>query len=419
MPSSYTADDVRAELQDLWALLRLAQAGSAQNSTPLSRYRFIDGGTTAPAASQNGAIGSPFSTITKFMNAIGVGTSAADSQAVFLGKPTPCLNGYTETVTFPSRRNTEIRADSAAINGAMLVTGNAVWANTAAAGGVAPTTAAVVLIHNVLFSGTGTFTDDGTVVGEVIISGDETDLAGIGGAFTATGCTDLNFLIMDQGTLNSTLTSTATATGLTLETISSNLNGAVVCKNIVANLTFFNGNITVASAAAGGAPFFHGCTFATSPVLTGGAGTIANFDGTSWFNFLRAGGTLSTCIVLVAGGYSGGPVAGANLTNANVSVGLNGTGATAGFTTGGNWYTLPAATLTGAHTVTLLTGAGELPGDTILITRNDVTANTYTVINGGGGGGNVGVLPINVKGSILAEFNGTNWVLAEGGSDFT
>lgn len=418
--SSISVDDLRAELGDLWALLRLSQAGTAQNSKPLSRYRYVDGGTSTPAAQQNGASGTPFSTIGAFMTAIGVGVSAADSQATFLGKPTPCLNGYTENVTFPSRRNTELRADSTGLpQGALVVTGNLVWANTAAAGGVAPTTAAGVMIHNILFSGTGTFTDDGTVASIVVISSDEfTNGPGITGAVIATG-TDIASFNLIGASCAAAVTSTANATGFVLQNIGGNVSGNVVAKSVAgANGASFGGNITVASNANGGTPTFASTTFNGACVLTGGAGTIAKFDSPSWVSFLRNGGTLSSCIALVQGGYSGGPVVGAALSaangiNGNVSVGLNGTGASAAFTSGGNWYTVPAATLTGNRTVTLLTGAGELKGDTILITRVDATANTLTVANGGGGGGNVAILPISVKGSVLAEFDGTNWVLAE------
>lgn len=419
--SSISVDDLRAELGDLWALLRLSQAGTAQNSKPLSRYRYIDGGTSTPAAQQNGASGTPFSTIAAFMTAIGVGVSAADSQATFLGKPTPALNGYTENVTFPSRRNTELRADSIGLpQGALLVTGNLVWANTAAAGGVAPTTLAGVITHNILFSGTGTFTDDGLVLSAISITGDELiNGPGITGAVTATGSTAIVSFNVINSALASSFTSTATATGAILQVVAGTVTGNVVAKNVTgANGALFGGNITVASNANGGAPIFNLTSFTNATTLTGGAGTIAKFDSVSWFSFLRNGGVLSSCIALVQGGYSGGPVVGAALNaangiNGNVSVGLNGTGASAAFTTGGNWYTVPAATLTGNRTVTLLTGAGELKGDTILITRVDATANTLTVANGGGGGGNVAVLPISVKGSVLAEFDGTNWVLAE------
>lgn len=419
--SSISVDDLRAQLQDLWALLRLSQAGTAQNSKPLSRYRYIDGGTSTPAAQQNGASGTPFSTIGAFMTAIGVGVSAADSQATFLGKPTPCLAGYTENVTFPSRRNVELRADSCGLpQGALVVTGNLVWANTAAAGGVAPTTAAGVLVHDILFTGTATFTDDGTVASVIAFTNDEiTNGAGVTGAVTATGSTDIASINLINSSFASTLTSTATATGAVIQVFGGNITSAVVAKAVSGSPgASFGGNITVASSANGGSATFVGTTFPNATTLTGGAATVATFDSASWFSFLRNGGVLSSCIALVQGGYNGGPVVGAALSaangiNGNVSVGLDGTGASAAFTSGGNWYTVPTATLTGNRTVTLLTGAGEKKGDTILITRVDATANTLTVANGGGGGGNVAVLPISVKGSVLAEFDGTNWVLAE------
>jgi hypothetical protein len=119
--------------------------------------------------------------------------------------------------------------------------------------------------------------------------------------------------------------------------------------------------------------------------------------------------------VLVVGGYSGASVEGAALAAASTSVSLNGTGATAGFTgeNSGNHYSTASVTPT---SVTLLTGGGELEGDTLLISRTASVAADLAVVNGGVGAGTIGTIPTGTRGFVLARFDGTNWVFAEGGS---
>ena len=65
---------------------------------------------------------------------------------------------------------------------------------------------------------------------------------------------------------------------------------------------------------------------------------------------------------------------GSDLTNADVTITV----------AQGKWRKLPATTLSAGHTVTLST-TGAVAGDQIEITRLDVTANTYAVIDGGTG----------------------------------
>jgi hypothetical protein len=413
-----TLAQVNRRLGDLEELIRIAMAGGGGGGgadVPFSRFKWIDGGTTATG--HNGSIAQPYSTISQFLAAIPVSATAGDSQAMIVGAVTPSVAGYVEPLAVPAYRNIEIKAENLNFAGGSSLTGNIAWANVAGTNH-APTTIAFLVLHNVSQTGNITITDD-VVVSEVFLINDEWQGLGLTGNITAN--TTTNFLALNL--LNYSVTGTINC--------GSTANSAAM---IATNGIFSGGPITVKSLTAVGCQFaesinfgsavtakFTGCQFTGSPVITGGNATTSTvlMDGPSWKSFQENGGTVATGIAMVIGGYSGGAVAGQVLTNANVSVGLNGTGATAGFTGGGNWYSLNAATLTGAHTVTLLTGAGELPGDTILITRVDDTANTYTVINGGVGGGNIAVLPANVKGSCLASFNGVNWVLADGGSDFT
>jgi hypothetical protein len=415
-------------IQDLYELLYLSRAAAAAASNPLSRLKWIDGGTTTPAANANGAIGTPYSSFSNFLTAIGVGTSAADSSQPIVGMCSPALNGYTENLVVPSRRNVLLKGQAfAAATLSSIITGNATWNNSVAGGGVAPSVFASFGLVDLVLSGNFTLTDDGTTASELFFT--STVLGGlnplIGGNLVATGATALAAANFSGSGVAGALTSTANATGCAVTGLGSTFGGAVVAKSVTGIGGLFLGNITVGSAAAGGSvTTFLGSTFKNSPVLTGGAGTIVTFDGDAWNSFRENGGTLVTCIAVAVGGYNGAAIPGAALSaangiNTNVSVGINGTGASAAFVSGGNWYTCPTATLTGNRTVTLLTGAGEKAGDTILISRVDATANTLTVVNGGIGGGNVGVLPVNLKGSILAAFDGTNWGLAQGGSDFT
>jgi len=75
-------------------------------------------------------------------------------------------------------------------------------------------------------------------------------------------------------------------------------------------------------------------------------------------------------------------IPGNGLTDADLTVSLDGGGATsAGFVNGGNWYTLGPATLTMPRSLTL-DGSGAKPGSELTITRLDVSANTYTIIDG-------------------------------------
>jgi len=89
---------------------------------------------------------------------------------------------------------------------------------------------------------------------------------------------------------------------------------------------------------------------------------------------------------------------GADLTNADATITI----------AQGGWRVLSAATLTANRAVTL-SPTGARAGDEVLITRLDATAFTFTIVNGGAGGGNVVVLPVSQTGFCRAYFDGTNW----------
>jgi len=139
----------------------------------------------------------------------------------------------------------------------------------------------------------------------------------------------------------------------------------------------------------------------------GGAGTLAIlppgrlsfadlwFDGTDWK--VAALGALSSPI--------SGLIAGTALTDAAATV----------VPGGGNWYTMPAATLTTDRVITLGT-AGALSGDEMVISRVDVTGHQLSVANGGAGAGTLAVLPGGSQGWVRARFDGTNWIFVAASS---
>lgn len=387
--------------------------GAGASAVPLSRQRFIDGDTAQSGL--NGAAAEPFATIGQFTTARDAdNVSIAAATSNFVGWIMPKIGGYTEDIAFPAYASTELRADSVSLVGGTVVTGNATWANS---GGDFAASAAVVALHNVTVSGDFTVTDDGGAPNSVvIIGGDESSSAVIGGDFNSSTTTHLaSVAFMNAqclGDLTAGIATTSAQVGLTDSSVIGSISAnALVCQR--SNLQ----SPAIGVRDGGGGAVFLSTTFlgacVLKSVLSGGAG-VASFDGPSWSSFREKGGTRFTgTAVLVKGGYSGGAVEGAALTAASTSVSLNGTGATAGFTgeNSGNHYTTSNGTPT---TVTLKTGGGELPGDTILITKTDLGANVVAVKNNAGG--QIASIPTLAKGFVLAQFNGSDWVFASGGS---
>jgi hypothetical protein len=120
-------------------------------------------------------------------------------------------------------------------------------------------------------------------------------------------------------------------------------------------------------------------------------------------------GDTSTDDTLTCLSASGGPTGrwlevrmpdkGANLADGNATI----------YVSGNRWRLLPAATLTGNSTLTLGT-TGAVAGDWIEITRLDVGAYTYAIVNGGAGAGTLATMPVSVRARLLAYFDGTNWL---------
>lgn len=387
-------------------MLAMMRASAAGASRPLSRYRFIDGGT--PVVGGDGAIALPYATSAAFLADVAASASIADASALFVGKVTPSEAGYAETLVFPAYRQVELRADETPIQN----TGTITWPNVAGGGTHVPSPYALMSLHNYGTSGAITVTDDGGAPSNVFITADN-DFVSLYSSFDSHTTTALATIYLNGVSFSGAVNLGTAATSAIAGINNSDITGLLTAQAVSAELCTLR-SVTV---RAGQSAQFIACIFNPTPVLTGGAGSIGRFDGPSWRSFLEAGGTLAGGIIaLIIGGYSAGSVAGQTLTDANVTVSLNGAGASGGFTAGGNWYDLPAATLSANRSVTLLTG-GALPGDTIRITRFDATAHTYTVLDDLSA--TLAVLPASQKGFVDAQFNGTHWVFIAGGAGIT
>jgi hypothetical protein len=378
---------------------------------PLSRQRFIDGDTSQ--AGLNGSAAEPFKTIEQFMTARDNTVSAADSDANFVGWLMPSLAGYVEDVAFRARCSTELRADSMSLpgTGGVTITGNVSWANTS---GTAAATAANLSLHNINVTGALTVTDNGAAPTCLVsISGDEEPggASAIIASIDSSTTTKLSSISLNNAQCTGTLTAGTSATSaVAILTGGSIVGDNLTAQSLICNDAVIGGDVAVNTS---GFAIFRNTAFNGVTALTA---ATSSFDTASWASFVEQAGTRAAgTTVLVTGGYNGGSVEGAALAAASTSVSLNGTGATAGFTgeNSGNHYSTASVTPT---SVTLLTGGGEKPGDTLLITRTAVVAADLAVINGGGGAGTIGTIPTGSKGFVLARFNGTNWIFVEGGS---
>jgi hypothetical protein len=93
------------------------------------------------------------------------------------------------------------------------------------------------------------------------------------------------------------------------------------------------------------------------------------------------------------------PQQGADLADGNATIYVNGK----------QWRVLPAATLSANSTLTLST-TGAREGHWIEVTRLDVGAYTYAVVNGGPGAGTLCTMPVSTRAWGFFYFNGTNWL---------
>lgn len=390
--------------------------GGAQAAlVPLTRQRFIDGGTVQTG--RDGSVARPYLTIAEFI-ASRTKASVGDSSANYVGWVTPKIGGYAENVNFTPGAVTELRADSYTPQGSVTIDGNVTWANLT---GTNDATVPTAILHNVGVSGTFQVTDDPTVPSSTIVFGaDEAGLASVplAGGFVSDTTTKLsqttfyNAIVAGVG-INAGATTDRSAVALFYCVVAGEM---ITARSLVA----IDSEIAVPVITTDGDATFKSVSFSSGAAGVLTCGGTAFFDGPSWASFVEDGGTRGAgTIVLVDGGYNGAEVRGADLpTSGQTNVSLNGTGATVGYTgeNSGNHYTV-TADLTDNAIVQLLTGGGELAGDTILITRSTtVGAFSLTVLNNAGAV--IGAIPSTTQGFILAQIAapGGDWVFAEGGS---
>lgn len=388
-----------------------ATGSTGPGTLPLTRQRFIDQGTSSTV--HNGSFAQPFSSITQFLRSRTNTTSVTEAAANYVGWLVPAVGAYIENVIFPAYCSTELRAPSFSLTtfvGA-IIDGSVLWTNSG--GSIVAFPSAAASIHNINVTFGITVTDDPTApLSSFSFSGDTVsgELAGatLGGDFISSPCSRLQNVYFLNANVVGSIDCGSAGNSAALNLRDSTVQGNITSNGLIADGSIIDSpQITMAVAATAS---FRNCEFTGGALLTCPAG--ATFDGPSWRTLVSTGGgRVPGTIILVTGGYSAAAVEGATLpTSGTTAVSLNGTGATSGYTgsNSGNHYTTPA--LTGASTVHLLTGGGELAGDTILITKSG-SAATLNVTNNAGAS-----LAIVLSGSIgfvLAQFNGTDWVLAE------
>lgn len=395
--------------------------GGASSIVPLSRQRFIDGGTSQ--SGRDGSVARPFLTIAEF-TASRDNATAPDRRNNYVGWLTPAIDGYSETIQFPAHASTELRADSySSLTLSAAITGNVFWANF---DGLETEGPVIVSMHNVPVAGTVQITDDAdSPTSQFFFGGDEAPFAStvLTGGFVSNTTVNLALVAFLNATIATTIDAGSSEESPLLFLSGCNVvNGSISantieCYDSVLNVDGITG-ITARQANFIGTNFQAG----SNPLLT----CVIEppiFDGPSWASFIRAGGTRSAATaVLVTGGYNGAEVRGANLPldAGTTEVSLNGAAPSSDFTgsSSGNHYTATGQ-MTGNRTVKLLTGGGEVAGDTILITRASAgTSGTFTLTVTNNADTVLAVIPVDSQGFVLAQIppGGADWVLAQCGA---
>lgn len=397
---------------DLRELIFLSQAKIVVASQPLVRTKWIDGDTTTPAASANGSASLPYASMGAFLTAIGPVVSATDGAQLMTGLVSPAT--YTENPAVPAYRNWELRA----ANLLTILIGSVTWANS---GGAHAPASSVSGVHNLSITGNFTYTDDAGAPSTLLSFSGDAGSPSLAGNLVATGGTKLIDIGFTLYGAQGNVTSTANASGAVVAGIDASFSGAITAQSG----TFFGcaligGGGNILTFNSGSTAAFTACTFSGGSISVGATGTII-MDGDSWVS-AQENGVTTTGIVLVVGGSQGGLVVNQTSTgDASVSVSLNGTGASAGLTGGGNLYQAKTA-LTANRTITIKTGGGEKTGDTLDVARRGagVSANTLSVTNNGGT--ETRVFAANQGGGQRWQYNtviANDWGFVGGGGGLT
>jgi len=304
-------------------------SSGGSSGTPLTHGLWIDGSTTTPAATQNGFIGTPFSTIQKWLDNLPASASATDSFAFQIGWLTPNAPGaYVEDLVIPAYRSIELHG----VTGLTEVIANLTCVNTAAAAGATPAPSDLFQVYkNLLISGTYTFTDDGTVPAILVFESDASIESELAGGVVATGATVCEDILIGNEVVGS-VTSTANATGAIVAVLPSGSVGDCICQAMQVDFASLTGSNYTVNASSNCSVFYSIFT-GGAPVLTGGTWSM---DQTSYNSFISAGGTLAGGATIVVTPYTNflrAPIpmaAGANIVGAagadnNFIVDLTGT----------------------------------------------------------------------------------------------
>jgi len=420
--------------------------GGGGSSTPLARLRWVDGNTTVPPGSQNGSESAPYDSPERWFASLGAPTTLDDSATWQVGVMAPTAasawNPNPQTWTIPPSRVILLTAfaQGLIIDPAFSPI-TIVWNNTAAAGA---TYSRLGFERFVMGAVTMTLSDGvGSPVADMSLDGSgSSELAFF--SFNSFDYSAMNnadaLFIAGCGVVVDALTPNATP-GLqfilSVFGVSAEYNagdseswflvsvgdGAIIdfaggtTLTAQVGLSCLSGQWSVpAITVVSGPTTFESSRFLIPCVLTAPGGAV--FDGSSWASFREAGSTYGTTVVLVVGGYNQGAVPGANIDSSGggpaltPSLALNGVGASAAFTQGGNWYTATVLSAGDTTTVSLLdgAGAGAEEGDTLQITRTDATATAIFQVQDATIGAPFARLT-GLPGFVKAVYHGGAWVL--------
>lgn len=449
--------------------------GGAGAVAPMARVRYVDGdvaGVTGAngASVVGGSSGGPFASLSALFASVGVSTSVADANTNLTAYLAPAKSGYADAPVVPSYRSVSI--NGLQTNAAFVGPLPSLQINAVAGDGAVPGTGGqIVALGSIEVAGAVDVNSDGSGPGVQLIL----DGAAIGSLDgSSEGFTGLLILNSDNAVIGQTLCQNAginvegsvffgsdvscqsvqqfggefvclgtftAADSIVLFTESpfSTFGGNVQCDSdfnslfgaLIGAVTWHNtntqGGTTFETCHFNGTTFndaniaFRNCTFdlGSTPVFTNTAGYVLRFDAASLASLYDTGAFgltfPSDVVVMVDGGFRGGPIEQPTLMgDQDYSFSLNGSGATAGFTSGANLFRVdPATALSAPRSVNLLAGGAEV-GDTIRVSAPVFNAggHGYTIIDNHGQP--MGQISGLVPQSQECMWDGSTWVPIEG-----
>jgi hypothetical protein len=246
---------------------------------PLSNVFYVDGGTSTPAVDQDGAICTPFDTITKALLAVG-----ALSQATIFVTP----GTYDEDLSIPADRQIAIEGLGQVDLGTGAPARNITWA----------TDTGFLGLENIHVTGKITISDNAAPAGALFLYQGPTDIDGDLDATTYTGDLEIAFVntrLPGAGNVEKVDAPTASLAGYERkfndEVIVDRYERIVGCN--------FGGPMTVGSgpSLSGDAAGFYRCTFTDAGggphTFTFPAARTFRLDGVTEFHFEQTGSLLA------------------------------------------------------------------------------------------------------------------------------